>query len=81
MDSNKTTSATKAATSYLDESEKAKYEVGTPTTTICSISDDCLSGNHLYLNTKTDYHIHIGSLSLKNTDMINDHIKRCGSSV
>ena len=81
MDSNKTTSATKAATSYLDESEKAKDDVSTLTTTIRSKSDDCLSGNHLYLNTKTDYHIHIGSLSLKKTDMINDHTKRCGSSI
>jgi len=81
MDSNKTTSATKAATSYLDESEIAKYDVSTPTTTIRSKSDDCLSGNQLHLNTETDYYIHIGSLSLKNTDMINDHIKRCGSSV
>ena len=70
MDSNKTTSATKAATSYLDESEKAKDDVSTLTTTIRSKSDDCLSGNHLYLNTKTDNHIHIGSLSLTKTDTI-----------
>jgi len=69
--SEKTTSASKDATSALDESEKAKDDVDTlPTTTIQSKSDDCLNKNHLHLNTETDYHIHIGNLSLTKTDMI-----------
>merc|ERR1719350_1097163 len=67
--SRKTTSASKVATSLPDESEKAKVEAGTPTT-ILSKSDDYLDENHLHLNTETDYHIHIGSLSLAKTDMI-----------
>jgi len=68
-ESRKTTSATKAATSALDGSEKAKDDVGTPTT-ILSESNDCLNKNHLHLNTETDYHIHIGGLSLSKTDLI-----------
>ena len=65
----KTTSASKVATSPPDESEKAKDEAGTPTT-ISSKSDDYVNENRLHLNTETDYHIHIGGLSLAKTDMI-----------
>jgi len=67
--SKKTTSASKVATSPPDESEKAKDEAGTPTT-ISSKSDDHVNENRLHLNTETDYHIHIGSLTLAKTDMI-----------
>merc|ERR1712037_791545 len=65
----KTTSAFKVATSPPDESEKAKDEAGT-LTTISSKSDDYVKENRLHLNTETDYHIHIGSLTLAKTDMI-----------
>jgi len=68
--SRKTTSATKVATSALDESEKAKDDVSITPTTISSNADDCLNENHLHLNTETNYHIHIGALSLSKTDMI-----------
>merc|ERR1712181_192440 len=66
-DSRKTTSATKAAASAQNESEKAKDDVSTPTTIS---SDDCWNENHLHLNTETNYHIRIGGLSLSKTDMI-----------
>ena len=43
---------------------------GSTPTTMLSEPDECFDENHLHVNTDTNYHIRIGSLSLSKTDMV-----------